>query len=323
MLKKQSKQKGQSLIYVVALIAVLISGVFFVYDTGKIVNTKIKFQNAADSAALSAVALKINKHHMDQLVRTSMYHESLAAQSQNAAALSLLIKIALDADSPQVPIGGEGMSNIVQPNMPNANTNIKDESKRYRKLANLTYRHVVKLHRERKALEAYYSWLSDSSTGVAQQAVTDISRTAFRANAYGLAVSSNPALAQNLAILQSKNDLLENRKAFGEPIGGVAYADEGTSNKGTFGKTYVEFDGYGTTSSYGQRLLSYFNKYTLTTSASARIASSKELYGSSSNNSVNTNIGLISSSGLAYPFQMLWYSPRLMAIWKNTDSDFH
>jgi len=319
MFKKQKRQKGQSLIFVVALMSVLISGIFFVYDTGKIVNTKIQFQNAADSAALSAVALKINKHHMDELVRTSMYHESLAAQSQNTAALSLLVKIALDAKAPAPTTVSEGGLIIVQPNMPNANTNIKSDAKRYRKLVNLTYRHVVKLHRERKALEAYYSWLSDDSTGVGEQATTDISRTAFRANAYGLTSSSNSALAENLKILQNKNDLLENKKAFGQ-IGGVVYSDEGASKKGSFGKTYVEFDGYGVTSSYGQRLLSYIDKYILTTNSAARVVSSKELYGDSN---AYTNIGLVSSSGLAYPFQMLWYSPRLMPIWKTGNSDFN
>lgn len=66
--KQRKKQKGQSLIYVGLLVIVIISGVFFVYDIGNIVNTKIKFQNGVDSAALASVSVKISKQDRKSVV---------------------------------------------------------------------------------------------------------------------------------------------------------------------------------------------------------------------------------------------------------------
>jgi hypothetical protein len=330
-LKKYKQQKGQSLLYVAILIVVLVSGVFFVYDIGNIVNTKIKFQNGADAAALSAVAVKISKHHTDAMVRTSMFHESVAAQAQQRATQALLLKILLDVKNAQ-PVPGDisvppvytgpnpnQPGNIVQPpQMPGKD--LKDDVKKYKILANLTYRHVIKLHRERKALEGYYQWLSADRTGLSPQAITEAARIGLRGNTFGLYSATNIGLAQNLKILGNPDELLENKRQFATPIGGVIYANEGSTIVGNFGKTFIEFDGKGVLSSQGTSLLNYFgrfNQYTLLTNAAARVSSSEEL------KTQKTPIGLFSGGGIFVPFEMLWYSPRLMSIEKKTDITIH
>lgn len=326
-LKRYKQQKGQSLIYVAILIVVLVSGVFFVYDIGNIVNTKIKFQNGADSAALSAVAVKISKHHIDTMVRTSMFHESVAAQAQQRAAQALLLKILLDVKGAK-PGGDMGVppiytgpvpgqpGNIVQPQPALPSEAMKSDAKRYKQLANLTYRHVVKLHRERKALEGYYKWLSADGIGLGPQAVTESARIGLRGNTFGLYSATNTALAANLKILEKPEDLIENIRQFHQ-IGGVPYSNEGATIVGNFGKTFIEFDGKGALSSQGTSLLNYFdkfNQYTLTTNAAARVASSDEL---------KTKKALIGTLSGSIPFEMLWYSPRLMSIEKKTDISIH
>lgn len=327
-LKRYKQQKGQSLIYVAILIVVLVSGVFFVYDIGNIVNTKIKFQNGADSAALSAVAVKISKHHVDAMVRTSMFHESVAAQAQQRAAQALLLKILLDVKGTK-PGGDMGIppiytgpgtpgqpGNIVQPQPALPSQAMKDDAKRYKQLANLTYRHVVKLHRERKALDGYYKWMAADGRGLAPQAVIEASRIGLRGNTFGLYSASNLGLAQNLKLLEKPEDLIENIRQFHQ-VGGVPYSNEGANMVGNFGKTFVEFDGKGVLSSQGTSLLNYFdklNQYTLLTNAAARVASSDEL------RTKKAYIGTLSGS---VPFEMLWYSPRLMSIFKNTETSLH
>ncbi len=331
-LNRKKNQKGQSLIYVAILLVVLMSGVFFVYDIGTMVNNKIKFQNGADAAALSAVAVKISKHHTDTMVRTSMYHESLAAQAQQRAAQALLLKILLDVKTtkpgvpgdisiPPIYTGNPALPGGTQPPQPvPVPQSMKDDVQRYKKLVNFTYRHVVKLHREKKALEGYYTWLAGDMTGLGPTAVLESARIGLRGNTFGLYSLKDSTLAQNLKILENPDELIENKRQFSKPIGGVIYANEGSNMVGNFGKTYIEFDGKGVLSSQGTSLLNYFGKlnhYTLTTNASARVASSEELKTS------KTPMGLFSSGGLFVPFEMLWYSPRLMSIEKKTDVSIH
>ncbi|MBC7475894.1 MAG: Tad domain-containing protein, partial [Candidatus Sericytochromatia bacterium] len=212
--KRSKNNKGQSLLYVSFLIVILISGVFFVYDIGNMVNTKIKFQNGADAAVLSSVALKISKHHTDQMIRTSMYHESVAAQAEQRAAQALLVQIILSINTtPQVidpmkPLpGGGGIHinavtappNVVQPTQPAIpSAEQKQLAGKYKGFVNKTYRHVIKLHRERKALEAYYQWLSNDNTGITANATTEIARIALRSNTMGLISAKNIGLAENL-----------------------------------------------------------------------------------------------------------------------------
>lgn len=322
--KRINNQKGQSLLYVSILIVVLISGVFFVYDIGSMVNTKIKFQNGADSAALASVAVKITKHHTEQMIRTSMFHESVAAQTEQRAAQALLIKIVLDinakpnvvdpANPPLPPGPGPGgmPPNVVQPDT-GPTPQQKTDAANYRRMANLTYRHAIKLHREKKALEAYYKWLADDTIGVGPETTTEAARIGLRANTLGLMSIKNPGLAQNLKILTDKNELVENQRKFAE-IGGVPYSNEGATIVGNFGRSFVEIEGNGASTSQGSSLLKYFNNYTMTTNAAARIASSDEL------KLGKTPIGLFNGG---YPFEMLWYTPRLMSIEKKTDIVIH
>jgi len=321
--KKIFRQRGQSLLYVAVLIVILVSGVFFVFDIGNMVNNKIKLQNGADSAALGAVAVKISKHHVDTLVRTSMYHEALAAQSQQRSAQALLAKIILDIDKPQTPTPIE-LPVEPEPGIPGAppppavpSEKQREDAARYRKLVNLTYRHAVKFHREKKALEAYYQWLADDSSGKAGIAVLEASRVGFVSNTRGLTNPANRDLKDNLKILTDKNQLIENQRTYNDAIGGVIYANEGAHIVGNFGKTYVEFDGTAVNTTYGTSFLRYFDKYLLTTNASARIASSDEL---------RMDKNLISSfmgNGFFVPFEMTWHTPRLMSIEKKTNVVIH
>ena len=326
-LNKKQQQKGQSLVYVAVLIVLLMSGVFFVYDIGNMVNTKIKFQNGADAAALSAVAVKISKHHTDAMVRTSMYHESLAAQSQQRAAQALLLEILLnvknakpgtgDISIPPIFTGNPATGPINQPPQPiPISPELKGKVAKYKLWTNLTYKHVVKLHREKKSLEGYYKWLADGIYGVGPTATTESARIGLRGNTFGLYSVKDYALAQNLKILENGDELIENRRSFSKAIGGVVYANEGSNVVGNFGKTFIEFDGKGILSTQGSNLLNYFdriNYYTLTTNAAARVASSEEL------GTKKTQMGI----GLFVPFEMLWYSPRLMSIEKKTDITIH
>lgn len=94
----------------------------------------------------------------------------------------------------------------------------------------------------------------------------------------------------------------------------------GEDSRANFGKTYVQFDGMGMTSSQGASLLKYMkNKYVMTTNSAARVSSSKELgfgptvLGRPSLGDIGDIIG-DPSDNIPIEFNMLWYSPRLMAI---------
>jgi competence protein ComGC len=350
--KRNLKQRGQALLYVAVLIVIMISGVFFVYDIGNIVHSKIKFQNGADAAALSAVSLKISKHHIDSLVRTSMFHESVAAQSQQRAAQALLAQILLDLkkyenpiNSPPVDVPGTRPNPPVSPGNPQPGEPIivnpivppteqqKQQAREYIKLVNLTYKHVMKFHRERLALESFYKWLSDESNGVGQKAVLETSRIGLRGNIVGLIDPKDPILAKNLNILNQKDDLLENKKEFTLTIGGVAYGGEGSGIKGNFGKTFVEFNGNAISSKEGISLLKYSGAYSMVTNAAAKIVSSEERKkGDRTLIRIPLTSGLPSgedlinpdpAKGLFLPFEMIWYSPALMSIELKKDVTIH
>lgn len=329
--KRKKSQKGQSLLYVSILIIILISSVFFVYDVGSIVNTKIKLQNGVDSAVLGSVAVKISKHHNDSLIRAAMFNESLAAQAQQRAAQALFVSMILDmekkiAETPvNVGPGVPGMppGQIVIPGQPGGvsgpQTLVPDESqkkgaKEYKRLVNLTYKHVIKMHRERKALEAYYEWLVGKPgtmlSGVGREAITEVARIGFRTNANGLLKN-----AKNLSILTNQEDVFDNQQKFTN-IGGDAYGGEGATQKGNFGKSFIEVYGEGVHNSQGFSLLKYANKYTLTTNAAAKVVSSDDM--KMPRAKLRSKLGGV----VAIPFppaemEMNWYSPRLMSITRN------
>ena len=180
----------------------------------------------------------------------------------------------------------------------------------YRKSVNSAYRHVTKLHRETRALQAYYDWLSgvtsdSSKKGAGRTAITETARIGFRGNTLGLF-----DIAENIEILAEEDDMFENNSKFSNKlISGVIYRSENTAKTGNFGKSYIEVNGFGKRSSQGVSLLKYADKYLLKTSASAKIASSKDLGLKDASLSEIPLIGL----------EFLWYSPRLMAIEKNGD----
>lgn len=311
--KARKKQTGQSLIYVALLVVVIISGVFFVYDIGNIVNTKIKFQSGADSAALASVALKISKHHTDTLVRAAMYNESIAAQAQQRAAQAKLVSIitTLKSKTDIMPPITPGQPSP-PPLMPDEQD--KGNAAEYRGLVNSTYRHVVKLHRETRALQAYYDWLSGipsdpTKKGVGREAVTEVARIGFRGNTLGLL-----NIPENITVLTDPDQLVENNQSNGNQlISGVLYYGEGTSKTGNFGKTYIEVEPANKRSSQGVSLLKYADKYILRTNAAAKIASSDDL------KLQKSKLSFLPLGNLTTPvdLEFLWYSPRLMAITKN------
>lgn len=318
--KSRKKQAGQSLIYVALLVVVIISGVFFVYDIGNIVNTKIKFQSGADSAALASVALKISKHHTDTLVRAAMYNESIAAQAQQRATQAKLVSIITTIQSkidanPVNPINPINPIPPVGPPQPPLMPDEQDKGNaaEYRALVNSTYRHVVKLHRETRALQAYYDWLSGipsdpTKKGVGRDAVTEVARIGFRGNTLGLL-----NIPENIAVLTDSDQLGENNQSENLHISGVFYYSEGTSKIGNFGKTYIEVEPANKRSSQGVSLLKYADKYILRTNAAAKIASSDDL------KLQKSKLSFLPLGNLTTPvdLEFLWYSPRLMAITKN------
>ncbi|MFN8674656.1 MAG: pilus assembly protein TadG-related protein [Candidatus Sericytochromatia bacterium] len=326
--KRRKKQKGQSLIYVALLIVVIISGVFFIYDIGNIVNNKIKLQSGTDSAALAASSLKISKHHTDTLVRAAMFNESVAAQTEQRAAQAKLVAIiaAINkkvTDAPVVtpslpPPGGNIVTPQPQPTPLMPSEQDKGEAAKYRKMVNTAYRHVVKLHRETRALQAYYDWLSGSNAnasekGIGRVAVTETARIGFRGNTLGLFNT-----VDNLGILDDPEDLIENKKkAIFPPPGGVPYQDGSTSKKGAFDKTFVEVNAFGKRSAQGVSLLRYADKYLLRTSSAAKLVSSEDL------GLKRAKLGVLPTGNITTPIDLefLWYSPRLMAIEKGTEGN--
>jgi Flp pilus assembly protein TadG len=314
--RKASRQKGQSLIYVAILIVVLISGVFFVFDIGNMVNTKIKLQNGADAAALSAVAVKISKHHTDTLVRASMYHESVAAQANLRAAqatLFLLLNAAKSVAStiPDVSNGApQAPPNLSGPGGPN------EMADKYINYTNRTYRHVTKLHRERLALEGYYDWMvgkpsgiGEEAEGVGRRAILEAARIGFRANTLSLL-----PIGDNIKLFTEQKELEENVPRFGAKIGGMAYGGEGATKSGDFGQTFVEFDGKGARTAQGNAFLNYRSEYIMTTNAAAKIASTDDL---------DFDVTILKGLPLVGEMKMLWYSPRLKAIEPNPSTVIH
>lgn len=292
-------QQGQAMIYVAILILVLVGGAFAVYDIGRLINSRIQFQNAADSASLSAVAVKINKHHVDELLRAAMTQEAIIAQAEWRAAQAVIIQMVTDAPAYQP-----------DPNNP-APFPFKDYEKRFKAHVNKAYRHITKFHRERLALDAYYKWLKENG----QTGVREAAQLAFQANIKGYDDKNNPILRKNLEeVLALNNQLLENRDVFSN-IGGVSYPAEGSNTKGNFGKTYVEIKAYGVSTQEGNTLLKYFPNFNLNSAASAQIASSKQLKTGDTPVGNLIDLPIPGIKGLTSSWiNINWYSPRLMAV---------
>ena len=95
-----SRQGGQVIPYVAFMILILTAAGLIVFDIGYLINSRIQSQNAADAAALAAVSVKINKHHVDTLVRAAMTQESIIAQAEIRAAQATALKAFFKGKTP-------------------------------------------------------------------------------------------------------------------------------------------------------------------------------------------------------------------------------
>jgi hypothetical protein len=295
-------QRGQVMPYVAVIILILTAATFVVFDLGRLVNGRIQSQNAADAAALAAVAVKVNKHHVDTLVRAAMTQEAILAQTQIRAAQAVALQAFVKGNSPVVtpidPTNPDNPGGIVNPVL----GDMKELSVRYKRYANLAYRHAVKLHRERIALGAWYGWLKREGAVAVQEAA----RVGFLTNIQGYDNNSDPALLENVEkVLSQPEDLLENSQSFGTNIGGTIYSDEGTALAGMFGKTFVQFGMNGVSSSSGTALLKYFDRYQLNASAAAQLS----------------RLGTRNQMAPLSFLTMNWYSPRLVSIYGDASPD--
>lgn len=285
--KKNQSQRGQVIPYVAFLILILTGAALIVFDLGYMVNARIKAQNAADAAALAAVAIKINKHHTDTLVRAAMTQESMIAQAEIRAAQAVVVQAYYHKD--KLIEDDQGNANLLDPE------GFGSLISRYRKHANKAYKHSVKLQRERLAMEAWYKWLDKNGP----TAVREAARTAYAINMQGYDDVADKVLKNNLdAVLASNNDLLENKPGGPGNVGGFFYSGEGASGEGNFGKSFVELKTFANASDGGAALLNYLKQFELTSSAAAQLLRRSD-----------TNpIGPLSF------VSMNWYSPALMAI---------
>ena len=295
-----SRQRGQVMPYVAFLIFILAGAAFVVFDIGFMINARIQSQNAADAAALAAVSVKINKHHMDSLLRTAMTQEALMAQSELRAAQAIALQAVLKTEGYTPPVITDP-----QPGQPVTPVDpIKDElmglGAQYKIRMNRAYKHSVKLHRESMALKAWYKWLEKS----APTAVREAARVGYALNMQGYDDLGNSTQAQNIQeVLASNNDLLESRTGVNSNVGGFIYAGEGTSMNGMFGKTFVEHKTRTGASAAGVALLDYLKTFEINSNAAATLKRQDQI------------------TPLGPSLAMQWYSPYLMAIEGDSPSE--
>lgn len=294
----RSSQAGQVIPYVAFLVVVLAGAALLVYDIGYMINSRIQTQNAVDAAALAAVSVKINKHHMDTLVRAAMTQESIIAQAEIRASQAIAF---------QAFVAGQGYVYVPPPpGEPDPGSPTLDKVKSYKdaylKHANSAYKHAVKLHRERLALQAWYKWLERQGP----TAVREAARLGYALNIQGYDELNDPILRENIEnVLADNTDLVESSNSGNTNIGGFVYANEAASLQGMFGKTFAEIDTHASHSAGGAALLKYLQRFELTSNAAAQLLKRPDRNG----------IGLTSY------VTMNWYSPHLMAIEGDTPAD--
>lgn len=292
------QQRGQVIPYVAFLILILTAAALVVFDIGYLINSRIQSQNAADAAALSAVAVKINKHHMDTLVRAAMSQEAIIAQAEIRAAQAVALQAVLKGQSgsptvielPGPGAGAPGAGPVIQPGV----VDLKEQKEAYRQHANKAYKHAVKLQRERLALKAWYRWLERQGP----TAVREAARVGYAVNMQGYDDLNDATLRQNIdSVLANDQDLVENQSGLAN-VGGFGYGDEGARVSGMFGKSFVEIQTRINASDGGAALLSYLKQFELTSSAAAQLLRREG----------DTPLAAVSFVA------MNWYSPHLMAI---------
>lgn len=292
-------QRGQVIPYVAFLVLILTAAALVVFDIGYLINSRIQSQNAADAAALSAVAVKINKHHMDTLLRAAMSQEAIIAQAEIRAAQAVALQAVLKGQSSGTPTvielpgpggPGPGTGPIIQPGI----VDLKEQKDAYRLHANRAYKHAVKLQRERLALKAWYSWLEKRGP----TAVREAARVGYAVNMQGYDDLNDATLRQNIeSVLANDKDMVENQPGLTD-VGGFGYGAEGARVNGTFGKSFVEIQTRINASDGGAALLSYLKQFELTSSAAAQLLKRE---------------GDTPLAALSF-VSMNWYSPHLMAI---------
>ncbi|MGV3526717.1 MAG: pilus assembly protein TadG-related protein [Candidatus Sericytochromatia bacterium] len=288
--RRRHSERGQVIPYVAFLLLILTAAALVVFDVGYLINSRIQSQNAADAAALAGVSVKISKHHMDTLVRSAMTQESIAAQAEIRAAQAVALQALLKGKNAVTPPGTPENPNPTNP----ALGEMKTLAGRYRTHANLAYKHTVKLHRERLALQAWYKWLENKGP----TAVREAARVAYAVNMQGYDDLGDATLRQNIEqVLNDNSGLPENQPGLNN-IGGFGYTNESASLNGVFGKTFVEIQTRANASDGGAALLKYLKQFELTSSAAAQLL----------RRDAPTPLSTLSF------VSMNWYSPHLMAI---------
>lgn len=286
-------QRGQVMPYVAVIVLLITACSFFVFDIGRIVNARIQSQNAADAAALAGVAVKINKHHVDAIMRGAMAQEALISQLKIRASQTVVIQAIFKEKSNPIVIDPRDPNNGSQP----INTPLlKDLGDKYRLYADTAYKHAVKMHRENLALQGYYRWLMQRGP----TAVREAARVGYLSNIQGYDDLSKAPLRKNVMdVLNEDRDLIENEAGFDEQqVGGIPYKDNGATLEGMFGKTFVELETQMAPGEAGAILLDYLDRFkAINTNAAAGLQQrGKTRTGPSSKLSID------------------WYSPYLMRI---------
>ena len=294
-MRNRNSERGQALIYVAAFCLVLVAGIFAVFDVGRIVTARIQFQTAADAAALSAVAVKSTKHHVDAVVRAAMTQEAYSAQLAVMQAAVILLEEVLNKPPMAVPVN-PGQPGAPPPPPPNPLS--PGQASLYRQHANRAYRHTIRLHREFEALHHFYKFLEVNGDRAAREAA----RIAFQVNIKGFEAPINNRILDGT----QPAEMLEAYPKWRSTIGGFAYPGEaaglldytGNQPRGNFGASLIEVNPIVSATSEGASLLGYTQDVPLRANAAARPKTVSE----------NVRIG----DGWLV---MQWYSPRLMSIW--------
>ncbi|MEZ0374952.1 MAG: pilus assembly protein TadG-related protein [Candidatus Sericytochromatia bacterium] len=287
-------QRGQVIPYVAFLILILTAAALVVFDIGYLINSRIQSQNAADAAALAAVAVKIDKHHLDSLMRAAMTQEAIMSQAEIRAAQAVALQAFLKGKATPTVIELPGPDNPNPAPQPQP-VNLSPEKAAYRQHANGAYKHAVKLQRERLALQAWYRWLARR----APTAVREAARVGYALNMQGYDDLGDATLRQNIeSVLADNSELIENKLSGITNVEGFIYADEAARVNGMFGKSFVEIKTRMNASEGGAALLSYLKQFELTSSAAAQLLRRE---------------GDTPLTALSY-VAINWYSPHLMAI---------
>ena len=275
----RQRQRGQAMIYMALVMAVLVGVLYATYDLARLTTAKMQAQNASDAAALAAASVKVSIHNTRTLAYAAMTGEAAFARLKLAKAMAVL------GQQPPLP----GQPYLAEP-----------EFKKYVEAAS---KHVKKLPKLRAGLIAYNKWIARKGPEI----VADAARVAYVANISTLNDDTGrgrTANGQNIHLLDGTKNLVENGGNFksGQFIGGVNYVGEGAGDTGAAGKTFVWAEPVFVP--MGSGLTGGSAPMSIPSLAAAGPVPSKELAGS------DPGDGDLSANGFGMP----WYSPRLFPI---------